>query len=268
MGRGNAAVIVGDSKQMPPTTTMQASHGGDGDTGGIGAEGTAVPEDLDSILSESVESLLPRHSLTWHYRSQDETLIVFSNRHYYNDELSSLPSPGHRPGTGVAWRRVNGRFDRGATRTNQIEAEAVVTEITRRLHEPDPDAGQASIGVVTFNIQQRDLILDLLEDSPDPLVRQHLTDAVPEPIFVKNLENVQGDERDVILFSLAFSTDPATGQLPLNFGPLSQIGGERRLNVAVTRARRQVILFASFVPRYIDLNRTAAVGTRHLRLYC
>jgi hypothetical protein len=179
-----------------------------------------------------------------------------------------LPSPGSRPGTGVVWQRVDGRFDRGATRTNQVEAQAVVAEITRRLHEPDPDTDRTSIGVVTFNIQQRDLILDLLEDSADPLVRQHLTDAVVEPIFVKNLENVQGDERDVILFSLAFSTDPGTGLLPLNFGPLSQVGGERRLNVAVTRARRQVILFASFAPHDIDLNRTTALGTRHLRAYC
>jgi hypothetical protein len=213
-------------------------------------------------------SLLPRHGLTWHYRSQDESLIVFSNRHYYDNELSSLPSPGSRPGTGVVWQRLDGRFDRGATRTNQVEAQAVVAEITRRLHEPDPDTDRTSIGVVTFNIQQRDLILDLLEDSPNPLVRQHLTDAVDEPIFVKNLENVQGDERDVILFSLAFSTDPSTGLLPLNFGPLSQVSGERRLNVAVTRARRQVILFASFDPHDIDLNRTAALGTRHLRAYC
>jgi hypothetical protein len=266
MGRANSAVIVGDSKQMPPTTIMQ-SHGGD-DSAGIGDGVSVVPEDLDSILSESVESLLPRHGLTWHYRSQDETLIVFSNRHYYDNELSSLPSPGHRPGTGVMWQRVDGRFDRGGTRTNQLEAEAVVAEITRRLHEPDPDTDRTSIGVVTFNIQQRDLILDLLEDSPDPLVREHLKDTVDEPIFVKNLENVQGDERDVILFSLAFSTDPETGLLPLNFGPLSQVGGERRLNVAVTRARRQVILFASFDPQDIDLNRTQAVGTRHLRLYC
>ena len=122
---------------------------------------------------------------------------------------------------------------------------------------------------MTFNIQQRDLILDLLEDSTDPLdPRADVRGDQTEPIFVKNLENVQGDERDVILFSLAFSTDPETGKLPLNFGPLSQTGGERRLNVAITRARRQVVLFASFDPSDIDLARTAAVGTRHLRAYC
>jgi hypothetical protein len=147
-----------------------------------------------------------------------------------------------------------------------VEAEHVVEEIRRRL--ADPATADESIGVVTFNIQQRDLILDLLEDSDDPLVRDAMAETLEEPIFVKNLENVQGDERDTVLFSLAFSTDPQTGQLPLNFGPLSLTGGERRLNVAITRAKRLVMLFASFDPGDIDLSRTTAQGTRDLRAYC
>ncbi|MGV9805304.1 DUF4011 domain-containing protein [Micromonospora chersina] len=262
MGRGSAVVVVGDSRQMPPTSFMQASHTVDEVDEGDGP----VLEDLESILSEAVESGLPQRWLSWHYRSHDESLIAFSNRYYYDNKLSSLPSPGMSSSAGIAWRRADGRYDRGGSRTNDVEARAVLADITRRLHDP-ATAGQ-SIGVVTFNIQQRDLILNLLEDSTDPIIREQLSGAVAEPIFVKNLENVQGDERDVVLFSLAFSTNPETGQLPLNFGPLSQAGGERRLNVAITRARRQVVLFSSFDPSDIDLSRTSAVGTQHLRAYC
>ncbi|MET8909517.1 DUF4011 domain-containing protein [Micromonospora sp. NPDC004551] len=262
MGRGSAVVVVGDSRQMPPSSIMQASHTVDDVDEGDGP----VLEDLESILSEAVESGLPQRWLSWHYRSHDESLIAFSNRYYYDNKLSSLPSPGMSGSAGIAWRRVDGRYDRGGSRTNDVEARAVLADITRRLHDP-ATAGQ-SIGVVTFNIQQRDLILNLLEDSTDSIIREQLSGAVAEPIFVKNLENVQGDERDVVLFSLAFSTNPETGQLPLNFGPLSQAGGERRLNVAITRARRQVVLFSSFNPSDIDLSRTSAIGTQHLRAYC
>ncbi|MGW0435029.1 DUF4011 domain-containing protein [Micromonospora sp. NPDC003197] len=261
MGRGHAVVIVGDSRQMPPTTVMQAAHGSEEPI----EENGPIPEDLESILNESVESGLPQRWLSWHYRSHDESLIAFSNRYYYDSQLSSLPSPGVDGSAGIHWRRVDGRFDRGGSRTNEVEAQAIVAEIGRRLRDP-ATAGQ-SIGVVTCNIQQRNLILNLLEESNDALVRRNLADAA-EPIFVKNLENVQGDERDVVLFSLAFSPDPESGLLPLNFGPLSQAGGERRLNVAITRARRQVVLFASFDPGHIDLARTSAVGTQHLRAYC
>jgi Protein of unknown function (DUF4011)/AAA domain/REase_MTES_1575 len=268
MGRGRATVIVGDSKQMPPSSIMQSSHQTDDESlPALDSDGepVVVPEDLDSILSESVESGVPQRWLSWHYRSRDESLIAFSNRFYYEGKLSSLPGPGSA-GAGISWRRLDGRFDRGRTRVNMTEAEAIVEEITARL--ADPATAEESIGVVTFNLQQRDLILNLLEESTDPLVRKALTAADGEPIFVKNLENVQGDERDVVLFSLAFAKDPKTGLLPLNFGPLSQVGGERRLNVAITRARRQVVLFASFDPKDIDLSRTSAVGTAHLRAYC
>ncbi|MET8258208.1 DUF4011 domain-containing protein [Micromonospora sp. NPDC005205] len=262
MGRGSAVVVVGDSRQMPPSSIMQASHSVDEIDEGNGP----VPEDLESILSEAVESGLPQRWLSWHYRSHDESLIAFSNRYYYDNKLSSLPSPGAASSAGVSWRRVEGRYDRGGSRTNEVEALAILADITLRLH--DPATSTQSVGVVTFNIQQRDLILNLLEESTDPIIREHLSGAVAEPIFVKNLENVQGDERDVVLFSLAFSTNLESGQLPLNFGPLSQAGGERRLNVAITRARRQVILYSSFDPSDIDLSRTSALGTQHLRAYC
>ncbi|MBW6439258.1 DUF4011 domain-containing protein [Actinoplanes hulinensis] len=262
MGRGRSVVIVGDSRQMPPTSITQASGADDDHT----AEEDLVPEDLDSILSEAVESGLPQRWLSWHYRSHDESLIAFSNRYYYGSKLSSMPSPGAAKTAGVHWRRVHGRYERGGRRTNEVEAREIVAEISRRLRAPTTQA--SSIGVVTFNLPQRDLILNMLEESTDPLIRDMMSDSRREPIFVKNLENVQGDERDVILFSLAFSTDPETGRLPLNLGPLSRAGGERRFNVAITRARRQVVLFASFDPADIDLARTSSVGTQHLRAYC
>jgi len=280
MGRGRAVVVVGDSKQMPPTRLMQIEAAPDGDAMSPGAE--LVVEDLESILSEAVESGLPQLWLNWHYRSQDESLIAFSNSAYYDDKLVSLPSPtGVRSGaapavdtaradaraadTGLSLRRVNGEFARGAARTNEVEARAIVEEIAARLR--DPATREESIGVVCFNIQQRDLILNLLEDSSDLLIQRALTAEAGLDLFVKNLENVQGDERDTILFSLAFSADPATGVLPLNFGPLNLAGGERRLNVAVTRARRSVVLFASFDPSDIDLKRSSARGIADLKSY-
>jgi hypothetical protein len=262
MGRGRATIIVGDSQQMPPS-----SFGGDAESDEDATQATAptglVPRDEESILSEAVASNLPRLWLSWHYRSQDESLIAFSNRYYYEGRLASFPGPPEtRDGFGLRWRRVQGTFERGRERVNRVEAAAVVAEIEQRLRaEP-----ATSIGVVTFNTEQRDLILDLLEASHEPAVATALA-AADDPVFVKNLENVQGDERDVILFTLAFSPDPVTGKLPLNFGPLNRGGGERRLNVAVTRARRQVVLFSSFDPEHIELERTGARGLHHLRDY-
>ncbi|WP_228717731.1 DUF4011 domain-containing protein [Allosaccharopolyspora coralli] len=266
MGRARSVVVVGDSKQMPPTSVMEVNRGDD-DTAENSGEDVPVPEDMDSILSECVESGLPQVWLSWHYRSSDESLIAFSNTHYYENQLASLPSPGSGPRSGVSARRVAGVFDRGtrASRTNEIEAAAIVAEIRKIL--ADSDTRERSIGVVTFNIQQRDLLLNLLEESDDPLVQAALAREDDEALFVKNLENVQGDERDVVLFSLAFSVDRATGKLPMNFGPLLREGGQRRLNVAITRARTQVILFSSFDPADLDLSRTKSLGVRHLREY-
>ncbi|WP_052521394.1 DUF4011 domain-containing protein [Agreia bicolorata] len=271
MGRGKAVIVVGDSKQMPPTRIMQVDATGP-DTPAPERDEPLVVEDLESILTESVESGLPQLWLNWHYRSQDESLIAFSNAAYYGNKLVSLPSPnsagaggGTSAGTGLSWRRVDGVFDRGRTRTNEVEAQAIVDEIVSRLRAPA--TMRESIGVVCFNVQQRDLILDKLEDSTDPVIQKALLAAPGSELFVKNLENVQGDERDTILFSLAFSKDPDTAVLPLNFGPLNLPGGERRLNVAVTRAKRQVVLFSSFDAADIQLTRSRAQGIADLKAY-
>lgn len=152
--------------------------------------------------------------------------------------------------------------DRQATRTNRVEAELIVNDVVKRL-ESDPGT---SIGVVTFNKQQQTLIQDLLEELDNPAVREALSKD-EDALIVKNLENMQGDERDVILFSLAFSPDPVTKKMRLQFGPLSAQGGHRRLNVAITRARREVVIYSSFDPEHIDLQRTSSEGMKHLREY-
>ncbi|ULN42475.1 DUF3320 domain-containing protein [Mycolicibacterium crocinum] len=264
MGRAKAVVVVGDSKQMPPTSFAEASASLDDETTDGNPE---VVADEESILSECVQSLVPQQWLSWHYRSQDEALIAFSNIHYYNGRLASFPAPlTPASGHGISLVRVDGQFQRsgkGKTlRTNQIEAERILADIRRRFAE-SPDKAP-SIGVITFNAQQRDLIENLLRDTGDERLLQALDH--PDGLFVKNLENVQGDERDAILFSVAFSKNDK-GFVPLNFGPLSRPGGERRLNVAITRARCEVVLYASFDPSELRAEETTQVGTKHLRAY-
>lgn len=264
LGRGTSVIVVGDSRQMPPTSIAEVGLADDEEI----VETDALPMDEESILSEAVQAGLPQLWLSWHYRSQDESLIAFSNHRYYDGRLASFPSPVvGNPDTGVQFRRVPGVFDRGKSRTNRIEAEAVVAEVVRRLNHPD-SAGQ-TVGVVTFNQQQQRRIEELLLATDDDAVLAAMEEESDpaKRLFVKNLETVQGDERDVILFSLGFSRDPATGRLPLNFGPLNRSGGERRLNVAVTRAKQLVMLFASFEPEDIKTEQTASVGLKDLREY-
>ncbi|MCC9186221.1 hypothetical protein MMAG44476_34741 [Mycolicibacterium mageritense DSM 44476 = CIP 104973] len=264
MGRAKSVVVVGDSKQMPPTSfadTNAAVDDGEEDTN------PEVVADEESILSECVQSLVPQQWLSWHYRSQDEALIAFSNIHYYNGRLASFPAPlGPASGHGISLVRVDGQFERsgrGKTlRTNRIEADRIVADICNRFAASPGTA--PSIGVITFNAQQRDLIENLLRDAGDERLVQALDE--PDGLFVKNLENVQGDERDTILFSVAFSKNDK-GVVPLNFGPLSRPGGERRLNVAITRARCEVVLYASFDPAELRAEETTQVGTKHLRAY-
>lgn len=268
LGRSKSAVIVGDSKQMPPTSFGGSAFEDESDDSEL-----AVVADEESILSECVQARVPRQWLSWHYRSQDEALIAFSNQHYYDGKLSSFPGPngivraGEIDGTGISLTRVNGKFHRSGPsnllRTNPIEAEAIVAEIQRRfLASPGTNP---SLGVITFNVQQRNYIENLIRDLDDDRLVDAL-DSDSEGLFVKNLENVQGDERDVILFSTAFSVNDS-GKLPLNFGPLNNAGGERRLNVAVTRARRQVCIFSSFAPEDLRAENSSSVGIKHLRAY-
>ena len=254
---------MGDSKQMPPSTFAMAGGGTDDDSG-LTASG-----DEESILSECVRAQVTSQRLTWHYRSRHEALIAFSNEHYYDSKLASFPSPraGAHQAPVIDFVPVSGEFLRSGKgkekRTNPAEASAIVQDIEQRF-DASPDR-YPSVGVVTFNKEQRDLVESMLRDSNDARIGEAL-DLPADGLFVKNLENVQGDERDAILFSVAFSKNDR-GDLPLNFGPLTQAGGERRLNVAITRAREQVVLFCSFDPSELRAEQTQSLGIKHLRDY-
>ncbi|MBR1921440.1 MAG: hypothetical protein IJ829_05495, partial [Kiritimatiellae bacterium] len=205
--------------------------------------------------------------LSWHYRSRHESLISFSNHNYYNDRLCTFPAARTTPRLGVAYRYIeNGVYDAKASRTNRAEAEALVDYVFERL--ADPSWKRRSAGVVTFSMAQKNLVEDLFDErrAANPQFEDYFSDAGDEPFFVKNLENVQGDERDVILFSVGYAKGP-DGKFLMNFGPLNRAGGERRLNVAVTRAKEQIVVFASCRGAEIDLGRTKAVGAAHLRAF-
>lgn len=258
LGRAKVAVVVGDSKQMPPSSMFDSALSEDE------VDETAVADE-ESILRECVLANVPRRWLSWHYRSKDETLIAFSNEKYYESRLASFPSPIGASGGGLSFRRVDGTFDRtsrGANaRTNAMEANAIVAEIERRF--ADSIDAVPSIGVITLNIQQRDLIRERLLSTSDPRISAALEDPDDQSLWVLNLESVQGKEADLVLFSIAFSKD-ANGKLPLHFGPMNLPGAERRLNVAVTRARTESIVFCSFEPVELQARQPASLALQHL----
>lgn len=255
IARGRNVIVVGDPKQMPPTDFFSTN---------TYDEENADKEDLESILDDCLALSIPSKHLLWHYRSKHESLIAFSNVKYYDNRLLTFPSPDDLT-TKIHFQHVNGTYDRGSTRQNRAEAEAIVREIKARLM--DPAAAQRSIGVVTFNSNQQSLIEDLLNDlfKENPTL-ETLALECDEPIFIKNLENVQGDERDVILFSVGYGPD-RTGRIALNFGPLNRDGGWRRLNVAVSRARYEMKVFSTLRSDQIDLNRTSAEGVAGLKAF-
>jgi very-short-patch-repair endonuclease len=260
IARGGQVIIVGDPKQLPPTTFFERAESEEDELD------EEMIEELESILDECIGARLPTLCLEWHYRSRHESLIAFSNHRYYESRLQTFPS-AWMGGMGVRWRHVpDGVYDKGRTRTNRREAEEVVAEIVRRLK--DPEQQKFSIGVVTFSMAQQTLIEDLLDRArhDDPSLEHFFSAEEREPVFVKNLENVQGDERDVIFFSIGYGPD-ANGRVSMNFGPLNRDGGERRLNVAITRARREVVVFSTLRAEQIDLNRTNAQGVRDLKSF-
>ncbi len=287
LGRARAAIVVGDSKQMPPTRKVGGGSVDDDEIDDPDAE--EIVEDQESILSECELARVPTLSLNWHYRSQDEALIAFSNRTYYRGDLSSFPTPTLLSSeTGLEFRPVHwpengdkGMYLRaGATKvdlgngvvagsnTNPFEAVEIVKYVHELVHA---SPNLPSVGIVTFNEQQRQLIEDLLHASGDPKVADVLDESKMgrgEALFVKALEQVQGDERDIVIFSIAFSKQ-ANGKVPTNFGPLSNAGGERRLNVAVTRARRKNVVFCSFNPasNELDVSGSTYQGPKDLKQF-
>lgn len=259
LARGRQAIVAGDPKQMPPTNFFARSD--DDPDGEIDADG-----DLESILDEMLGSSIPVRLLNLHYRSRRESLIAFSNSRYYDNSLITFPAPTH-PDKGVQLVRPEGFYARGKARHNEGEAKAIVAEIVRRIRHDDPNIRKMSIGVVTFNTEQQSLIENLLDverTKNADIEWAFSTDSVLEPVFVKNLETVQGDERDVILFSVTYGPDQS-GHVTMNFGPLNRTGGERRLNVAMTRARSEMLVYSTLHPERIDLSRTQATAVADLK---
>ncbi|BBF92157.1 DUF3320 domain-containing protein [Blastochloris tepida] len=259
IARGRQVVIVGDPEQLPPTSV--------GERGVDEIDDAADIDDQESILDECLASNIPQRRLDWHYRSRHESLIAFSNHHYYTGRLVTFPSPVTED-RAVRYVHVpGGVYERGAGRVNRTEARAVVADIVRRLSEPEFASLRSSLGVVTFNAEQQRLIENLLDQErrarPDLEVffdpaRWH------EPVFVKNLENVQGDERDVVLFSVAVAPSES-GRGVATISSLNKSGGHRRLNVAITRARKEMAVFATLRPEDIDLSRTNARGVAEFK---
>lgn len=255
IARGKTIVIVGDTKQMPPTSFFVSNKTTD--------EDSAV-DDLESILDDCQALKMPSLLLSWHYRSQHESLVCFSNNEYYENKLHTFPAIDDQERR-VVYVPVKGTYQKGGSRSNKAEATAIVNEIERRLS--DEQLRKLSIGVISFNVQQQYLIEDLLEERFDKNRQLRLwAEESGEPIFIKNLENVQGDERDVILFSVGYGPDK-NGKISMNFGPLNLVGGERRLNVAVTRSRYEMMVFSSLHARDIDLRRTNAKGVEGLHRF-
>lgn len=260
IARGRQVVIAGDPRQMPPTSFFNRAAGAADDDG-------STDEDMESILDECLAAGVPQHSLAWHYRSRHESLIAFSNNRYYESRLITFPAPETRE-SAVTWRKVDGVYAKGVGRTNQAEAEAMVRETVQRLSDPAFVASRKTLALVTLNSDQQRLVEDLLDKArrQHPRIERFFAEELTEPVVVKNLETVQGDERDVIFLGIGYGpTEPGAPTMSMNFGPLNRDGGWRRLNVALTRARQEMVLFTSFDSNLIDLNRTSARAVRDLK---
>ena len=253
IARAKNAIIVGDPKQLPPTSFFNSSY--------VDEENMEL-EDLENILDDCLALNLPEKYLLWHYRSKHESLIAFSNLMYYDGKLCTYPSPDALSSKVKMHFVENGVYDRGHAKNNKEEAKALVAEVVRRLK--DKRLSKHSIGIVTFSTPQRDYIEKRLIEAIAQNGLEEVAYDREEEIFVKNLENVQGDERDVILFSTCYGADKY-GKFSMNFGPLNQSGGWRRLNVAASRAREEMIIFSSMTSAMINLERTNAKGVQGLK---
>lgn len=265
--RSKQVVVVGDSKQLPPTRFFSRITSGeelvDEDEGGPQA---AEAQDLESILGLCRARGLPEKMLRWHYRSRHHSLIAVSNHEFYEDGLFIVPSPySVAAELGLVFRHVpEGVFDSGGSGTNRVEAKA----ICRAVVEHARSKPNLSLGVAAFSVRQQQAILDELEliRREDPGLEAFFAAHPAEPFFVKNLENVQGDERDVIFISVGYGRD-VHGYMAMRFGPLSNEGGERRLNVLISRAKRRCVIFSSITADDIDLARASGRGVAALKTF-
>lgn len=256
--RGRQLVVVGDSKQLPPTSFFDNLTQEESDDKNFTA-------DLPSILSLCDAQGAPQRMLRWHYRSRHESLIRLSNQEFYDNRLVIFPSPGSRQGAGLFYHHLPETvYDRGQTRTNQQEAEKLVQHVMEHVRK----SPQQSLGVVAFSSAQRDAIQDRVEAmrKQHPEMEAFFLRHQQEPFFVKNLENVQGDERDVVFISIGYGRTKE-GLVSQSFGPLNNEGGEKRLNVLVTRARLRCEVFTNLTAEDIDTTNTISQGLRVLKSF-
>jgi hypothetical protein len=264
IARCRQVVVVGDDRQMPPTRFFQRMTSEDDGAEEEFAQGPVAAREVESILGLANARGVPKVMLRWHYRSRHESLIATSNAEFYEGRLMVLPSPKARSERlGLSLVPVAGEWQQGAG-VNTKEAEAVAQAVMRHARETPGD----SLGVAAFSIKQRDAILDAVEKlrRESPETEAFFAAHEHEPFFVKNLENVQGDERDAMLISVGYARG-ADGRLAMRFGPLSADGGERRLNVLITRAKKRCVVFSGITAEDIDLDRAAGRGVAALKAF-
>ena len=258
--RAGQAVVVGDDQQLPPTSFFDVA------TQGTEEDEESATSDIPSVLGLFASKNAPSRMLRWHYRSRHESLIAVSNQEFYDNRLVVFPSPDAERGElGLRLHHLPDTvYDRGRSRANALEAETVARAVMEHA-KASPDL---TLGVAAFSAAQMTAVLDRLEllRREDPSCESFFAAHPHEPFFVKNLESVQGDERDVIFISVGYGRN-ATGQVDMNFGPLNNDGGQRRLNVLITRAKRRCEVFTNLTAEDIDLERTKAAGPRALKTF-
>ncbi len=254
-------VTVGDDKQMPPTQFFGVVVG-DVNEGDEANEDAIHAGDVESILGLCMARNMPQRMLRWHYRSRHQSLIAVSNQQFYDGQLYIVPSPEREGELGLKFHFVEaGRFiDRANVAEAKVVAQAVIDHA--KSHP------QWTLGVGAFSVSQRDAVIKEVERlrREHPETESFFDPSAPDPFFIKNLENIQGDERDVIFVSVGYGPD-ANGRVNLNFGPVSSSGGERRLNVLMTRAKRRCEIFASLRPEDLDLTRATGRGPAVFRAF-
>lgn len=258
--RGNQTVVVGDDKQLPPTIFFDAAAQ-DRDE-----DEDSATADIDSVLGLFTSKGAVNKMLRWHYRSRHESLITVSNREFYENNLLIFPSPdAGRDEVGLGFHHSPDTvYDRGRSSTNVKEAQAVAqAAMDHARNHPD-----MTLGVAAFSVKQMLVILDQLEAlrRENPTHEDFFNSHTSEPFFVKNLETVQGDERDVIFISIGYGRQ-LDGRIDMDFGPLNKDGGQRRLNVLITRAKQRCEVFTNLTADDIDLGRTRSWGVRALKAY-
>ena len=261
--RGKHLVVMGDTKQLPPTSFFENMVESDNEED----YELETLEDMESILHLCKKSGFPTKMLRWHYRSRHESLIAVSNNLFYNNQLLIYPSPSNdSEKLGLKFIHLpDAIYDSGSNSGNIIEAKAVVKAI---IEHYQTYGNTKSLGVGTFNLNQRRLIDDFLEieRKKNPMIEEYFTDKKFEKFFIKNLETIQGDERDVIFVSVGFGFDK-NHKLSHNFGPVNRDGGERRLNVLFTRAREKCVIFSNFKHSDLKLGANSPFGLRALKTF-